>query len=204
MDTLWREVDLQSVESFILFSRALDPGFSYIEGPSSSVRTTLYHTNERSVDGADHSNRQQDSMDEDEDEGSKVDSDQEDHENEMSGDMDDLHQQQQQQQPQQQGSFRSVYCGQGGRRPRRTGRLSLSSTTSSESDASTTSTLSSCSSSSSTNTSPYSMSSQAFSGTPFLVIWHACPIAVMFCCSIQGRQKGVGEEQVQGPKRGDV
>ncbi|KAF9363317.1 hypothetical protein BGX34_004392 [Mortierella sp. NVP85] len=117
VDTLWREVDLQSVESFILFSRALDPGFSYIEGPS-SVQTTLYHTTERSVDGADHSNRQQDSMDEDEDEGSKVDSDQEDHENEMSGDIDDLHQQQQQQ-PQQQGSFRSVYCGQGGRRQRR-------------------------------------------------------------------------------------
>ncbi|KAI7831513.1 hypothetical protein BC939DRAFT_188197 [Gamsiella multidivaricata] len=31
VDTLWREVDLQSVESFIQFSRVLDPGFSYMD-----------------------------------------------------------------------------------------------------------------------------------------------------------------------------
>ncbi|KAG0347958.1 hypothetical protein BG005_011797 [Podila minutissima] len=32
VDTLWRDVDLQSVESFIHFSRALEPSFSYIGG----------------------------------------------------------------------------------------------------------------------------------------------------------------------------
>ncbi|KAF9306820.1 hypothetical protein BGZ74_003068 [Mortierella antarctica] len=32
VDTLWRDVDLQSVESFIHFSQALEPSFSYIGG----------------------------------------------------------------------------------------------------------------------------------------------------------------------------
>ncbi|KAF9977666.1 hypothetical protein BGZ65_007310, partial [Modicella reniformis] len=162
VDTLWREVDLQSVESFILFSRALDPEFSYMD-TSSSIRMKLYHhTIGRSVDDTDYPSRRQDYEDEDEnmeeDDYDDDDDNKGDHEEDkyetFSG-IDDR---------QREGIFKTANGEEGGRR-RRSGRLSLSSTTSSGSEASTASistttsaSSASSASSSSTSTSSYSLS----------------------------------------------
>ena len=45
VDTLWREVDLQSVESFIDFGRALDASFSYLGAEPSTAAYRRYSTN---------------------------------------------------------------------------------------------------------------------------------------------------------------
>ncbi|KAI8604970.1 hypothetical protein EDD21DRAFT_179508 [Dissophora ornata] len=43
VDTLWRDVDIQSVESFIQFSGTLDPAFSYMDSNTAVPKLTHGH-----------------------------------------------------------------------------------------------------------------------------------------------------------------